>query len=841
MIRSLAGTMFLLLGLCAIALAGKASSSTPARQKHDFSQFITLDANGHFVNEHGPFIGYGVHYCQTLGGNNYYEVGDYDLAQMAADLDALATRGMTNVTLRVFWGVYVNAATRAKALDRWGKVLDLVQAHGLYASIWFDPVNSWPTQIPYEQRYEVALRQANWDLFLEHVRDFTGRYKDRKCIMAYNVNNEAVTQIYYETLNAQLPELLQRYQTFITQKYGTIQQFNAKWGTAYVSFQAIPLPTFNVTNAAFLGKEEQLVEYNYFRERFLTQRCQEAAAAIRGVAPNHLLMPGQLSGSSGIAALFEFTDLDRFTNYDILSSSAYPGDSRDGGFYKSFQSILMCLKITRPFKTFVRPAHLSENGIFDNPSGVRVSSQQMADWTLTSWADLVGDGALGMDIWDYITFAYPNRTSKPDPNGAQFTEIGKFTDALAGLDVKFAAPVPEVLILRNKAVNNSTRSTWLDQGNYMAIGDWLYQLHVPFDVRTEADIDQTILGKYKVIVLCDQTALYDDAFYAMMRSWAEGAPGRVIVGGMHQLQDAWFQPKSRCADMKYLTGIPSDGYSVPWHGVTGETLGFVFKQPFGTLAKDDRVTFTLVAQSWDIPKPLAATTEVIAEISSKPGTPLLIRNTLSNGNKVYTFGVPPGLVWWSVDGEPGPVLHDGMVPIYRQMLADAGVVPAFEAPTSLGVYVTSDKSGILFKDRYATPTDAIFTGDLGGSVYDTASCDVEASGKTTLHSPVRAHGYLVARRLPVVLAPQSGVTKISNVATAPDRASFSLSGPAKCGVTVSGLLVKASFKVLADGRTVQNIHSDDAGQVVFTMPAGSHTVSLITDNSRVGRTWDVYR
>ena len=59
----------------------------------------------------------------------------------------------------------------------------------------------------------------------------------------------------------------------------------------------------------------------------------------------------------------------------------------------------------------------------------------MAEWNQTNWADMVGDGATAMDLWDYSSFAFPGYLTKsgpPDYNGAQFVDCGNFTRAMAG-------------------------------------------------------------------------------------------------------------------------------------------------------------------------------------------------------------------------------------------------------------------------------------------------------------------------------------------------------------------------------------------------------------------------
>jgi len=793
------------------SLPGRVLRKTPL-----YTEFVTIDADGHFANEHGPFVGYGVNYNQIVDGTNYYGLDNYDMDLMDSDLADIAARGFTHVVLRMFWGLYVNETTRANALAKWQQALDLVEAHGLYAIIWFDPMNSWSSEIPGSQRYEVLVRDYNWGLFLDHVRDVVTRYSDRRCIIGWRSENESL-HINSTTWSSQLPELLARFQDFQRDKYGTIEALNAQWGSSYASFNDIPLPTDN--------SDPLLMEWNYFREWFIALRNQELAAEIRACDPNHLTFISGIGSVGGPSALFEHHNLDRFTNFNVLGNGYYPGDFNDGAFCISHQSIGHYLRTTRPFLSFDKPAMITEVGIWDDPDGVRVSDQEIADWILSHWVDCVGDGGVGMDIWDNLVIAY--RGGVPDANTAPMVDVEAFTTALAGVDTKFIAPAdPPVLLLRNKATNYSNASPWRDLGNYMAVGDWLYQLHVAFDVLSEANIDPAKLEEYRAVVICSQTQLYDDGVWAMLADWLESEAGRVLVTGLYSPQDSHFKPKTPCADMQYLLGLASTTYSTTWHGVDGELVDFVFVQDFGTLGVGHRVTFNMYASTWNIPTPLASTAEVVAEYSDRPGVPILIRNTLPNGSRVFTFGVPTGFVWWSLAGDLGPVEHDGMVPIYRRILAEGGVEPAFEAPTNLGVHISSDQSAILFKERYGEATGAILAAALGGAVYDVTSCDVAADGSVTLHESIRAHGWLVAKRLPMVLEPAFGWAHVEGVSISADNASFSLAGSSTCTVTLSSMAPSAMFSISVDGSETATASSDGAGVLFFDVPAGTHDVGV---------------
>jgi hypothetical protein len=315
----------------------------------------------------------------------------------------------------------------------------------------------------------------------------------------------------------------------------------------------------------------------------------------------------------------------------------------------------------------------------------------------------------------------------------------------------------------------------------------------------------------------------------MFRSWIEAKPGRVLVNGLYMPQDSHFKPKDPCADMKYLMGLKKEPYSytTSWAGVDLKELDFIFTEKFGSIKAGVRIPFKMQANTWNIPKAaMADSCKVLAEINSPAGVPLLIQNTLPNENKVYTFGIPTGFTTWALGLGLGPVAHDGMVPIYKQMLADAGVAPAFNAPTNLGVYVASDKSAILFKERYATVTDAIFTGDLGGAVYDVKACDVTTTGQVTLHEAIRAHGWRVAKQLPIKLAPTSVSSRIEVTTQTAKRVEFRLDGSSACGVTLSGLTPSYNHMIVIDGTEGKMMESDASGNLTFDVPAGNHVVSV---------------
>ena len=61
---------------CRLLLAGAlllalvlVTPAVHARPRPDYTQFVTIDADGHFVNEHGPFLGYGTNFDQFYTDN----------------------------------------------------------------------------------------------------------------------------------------------------------------------------------------------------------------------------------------------------------------------------------------------------------------------------------------------------------------------------------------------------------------------------------------------------------------------------------------------------------------------------------------------------------------------------------------------------------------------------------------------------------------------------------------------------------------------------------------------------------------------------------------------------
>lgn len=789
----------------------------------EFSQFVTLDADGRFVNEFGPFMGYGCNYSQTYPGIGGHDPGLYDMTRFQSDLRNLRARGFTHLVQRIYWGFYEEPDYLAapgqseiwlheEMVQRWEHALDLIEASGMYVVIWFDTGNSWPTDLPGEERYDTLWKRERFERFKEHARNFATRFRDRKVIMGWRSENENYP-LAWESVFAQPPELLGYWHDHLTAKYGDVGTLNAKWGSSYGAIGAIPLPTD--------WSDPLLMEYNYFREALVSERNQELAAELRAADPNHLILISNITGAGGGATLFEHHDFSLLDEFDVLGNAAY-ASTRNGGFSTGNDSILSLLKVLRPIQSFGVAGMITENGMHhdvDTPPELRVTHQQSADYIWSQYLDVVGVGAAGCDIYDNKTIAYDewySPTGVPAPDTVELRESERFIERVDGIDTKFAAWDAEVLILRSSAMGHSGQGAYADQGWYYVIGDWLYQLHVPFDVRAETTIDAALLSNYKAVIIADQYRLFDDSLWLLLRNWVEGAPGRVLVNGFWLEQDSHFQPKTPGADMRYLVGFDTSTYVTSYH--SGTTLTLQLPAPFGDIPAGTHCPYVMQGYTLDIPTPLDATAQVIALRSDKPAVPVLVENALPIGSRVYTFGMSPG--------EFSPVAHDGMVPMYREILDAAGVAPAFTAPTNLGVHLAGDHSALLFKERFAEATDEIFSGSLGGAVYDAALCEIGASGVVTLRESIRSYGWRVIRRLPVAVVPAGGVTSVAVTTGSLPVFACNVSGGDAATFTVDELIPSQDYLLAIDGAGTTTLTASAGGSLNFVVPAGVHTVAL---------------
>ena len=130
---------------------------------------------------------------------------------------------------------------------------------------------------------------------------------------------------------------------------------------------------------------------------------------------------------------------------------------------------------------------------------------------------------------------------------------------------------------------------------------------------------------------------------------------------------------------------------------------------------------------------------------------------------------------------------------------------------------------MLIKERYAEPVDALVTADLGGAVYDVEACDIAASGKVTLRGSITHHGWRLARRLNVTVAPQSGTTRVSVTDRGDGEYGIYLTGPASATIRVYALSPSTEYHVILDDQS-QTATTDATGVLTIDAPAGDYHV-----------------
>jgi len=782
-----------------------------------FDEFVTLDDDTkHFRNADGLFCGFGVNYCQRLDGKMGHAPSRFDLAVMESDLRQIRRIGFTHVVLRMNWGLLSRKETKAGALVHWKKVLDLVEQHGLYAQIWFDPLNSWPAEVQAKHRRQTIFRDRNWRLYLDWVAETVGRFKGRKCILAWRSENESLP-VDTATRHANDPELRTHFVNALKAHYRTVEHVNKAWGTAYAGFDSVKLP----------GKEHdlpdsaQLIDYNVlFHEPFIIERNQELARVIRKHDPNHLLFVSGIGAVGGrVGFLFEVHDVDKLTGFDVCGNGLY------GRFHpQGTGSLLHYARTVRKFLSLGKPAMITEVGTEIGKHG----RTYQRDWILAHFADAVGAGATAMDIWAYTSITDEDGNFRSTDNSTCHG-LGEFIRSVQG--TVFPQEQPQVLILKTKAEDYG-RWPWRCHGNAMMLGDFLYQMHVPYDVMTDANITPERLDRYSFVFVPSRSVLLAEPVWQMIDGWVRGKPNRGLAVGYFSPRSAALQPTTPRTMAKLMGFDPGAPHSVV--GVKDvQTLAFHFERPFGPFRAQGELElrFGGAGVLWNMPRQWADSAQIVATLrhTEAANMPLLVENRLANGSRVYSLAMRLGLVSWSLSMGMLQPTFDNLVPLYAEMLRRSGVTPRYAAPHNLGVYISKDNDAVIVKERMGIATRELLRSDrLGSFLYQGATVSLRRGRPPALLGPLRPRGVRVFRRVPIRVTKSSGEVGATALEHSRSAVHVKVESEGTTVLMIDGLEPNADFQltsVEAPSRRLRatTLDSDQQGQIVLTVEPSDGT------------------
>jgi len=748
-------------------------------------EFVTLDPETKYLKDaDGLFCGFGMNYNQVLDGKLHASPYAFDLDILEDDLSQIARMGFTHVVFRMQWGYFVEGEGRdpEAAYAKWEEILDRVGKHGLYAQIWFDSW-VWPGDMTLDDKFNIVIVDEFWRRYLEWVSEVTAHFKDNKVIMAWRSENESLG-VRTQARHAQHPALLGRFRDALGAHYRTVEKLNEAWGTGYAGFDEVKLPMPEDDATA------KLIDYNILlHEPFVIARNQELARVVRKSDPNHLLFISGIGAIGGrVGGLFEIHDIDKLTGFDVCGNGLY-GDFPPQGV----GSLLHHARTIRKFISYGKPAMITEVGI--SHSEGHPLRQLQKEWVLAHFADALGAGGTVMDIWDYTWITDPRGNYRSTDNVA-CRGVREFLQK-AGRQV-FAQESARVLILRSKAEDYGNWP-WRSHGNAQMVGDFLYQMHVPYDVITDANVTPERLRKYAFIFVPSQTVLIEEPVWRMIDNWLRSGTRGMAIGYI-QPQSRTLQPTSLPPAMAGLVGLDPDAA----HDVIGFTepqvLSVVFSRSFGPFQPGDVLNLNPGAHSelWDMPREWASSARVVATIKTGDNrvTPALVENRLPNGSSVYCTAFTGGLVPWAINHRVTQPTFDNMVPLYAEMLSRVGVAGEYDAPRSLGVYISKDDSTVIVKERMGrSTTDLLRSERLGRSLFSEASITLKSGEPALLSAELPPRGVRIFRRLPITVTDFTGRITARAWEFDPEYVELEISGKGPLTIALGGLKPEREYQI----------------------------------------------
>jgi hypothetical protein len=158
--------------------------------------------------------------------------------------------------------------------------------------LWFEELMSQDQQTihagyhyvtPMGRRFADALQRAN-DAFLT-------RYKDDWRLAGFHYYAGPSEGFLTDTppdISDYSPDARQKFQTYLAEKYNTIDKLNTAWGSQYASFGTvqIPLPQWDLP----VETSRPWADFHFFKVDFVSQRLDTLQADARKVDPNHVMM-----------------------------------------------------------------------------------------------------------------------------------------------------------------------------------------------------------------------------------------------------------------------------------------------------------------------------------------------------------------------------------------------------------------------------------------------------------------------------------------------------------------------------------------------------------------------
>ncbi len=744
--------------------------------------------------------------------NGQVSPGEFDLDRVDGDLRQLKDAGFNVIVIRAQWGELddTNPALFQANLAIYRRVFDLIEKHGLYAEVWC-AYNTVPPDViksgglgPQGRWFltNMAIQQRILD---HYIVPLARALADRPSLITWRWEFEGLGP----ELEHEDPYGLKLFQAFLARKYSDVASLNRVWGAPhqYTSFNDAPNYFEWAKRTGLLVDSPQggkmadrqktsqtamLTDLNDWRMEFRIEFLRKLNERLRPIMGGKILSVTGLGGGwGGWYPDFMMTSLGRcrrLSGMDIIGGvGAYPMPGTWQPELTKYQERCNAPFLTRPYDPIVTyagarnyltwgPAKASEIGMIVMPMGEKAQS----DYIMTQIIDGIGAGLTSCDVYESVSVTCSSpEDSEPHPHKV-LRDLRDLTRSLRGTVFDNQAAQSRILVLWNRA-DSDIAAPWRQYFAQAMVAHYVYQLHAPWDVATAGllslkdEPDKVNLNKYSLVIIPSQGRLlprgeikYADGSitqadaWGLLREWIGAKKGRVLFTGALGELDASGHPLANLPpEAAELTGLsgpfkrqrvarPSNMSVVKEDELASSTQKLFFTLPLGELKAGETVTYrdfdTTLAQ---LEKP--AQGEILARLGGPEGPPMLVRNTLDNGNAVYTAGFELG------PGEEGPWSNpptlDAMTPIYEALAAEAGIESPLgrQIPRNLGVYLSRDRSVMLFKEQFDRETSgtliriplAILPAEA--RQYTNVQTAVEGE-ELVVRGRVPARGVLIARR-----------------------------------------------------------------------------------------------
>jgi len=277
---------FPVLGLLLFATWPCLAQTSPITQTSQSLPKIVIGKDGRtFMTKTGqPFVPFGV---------NYYRPGTGWAPQLWKKFDAEATRkdflrmkeyGINCVRVFLTYGSFYTDPGQliSGGLEKFDEFLELAEQAGIYVhptgpDRWEGMPHWQPVTLADEQT--LSALESFWKLF-------AARYRGRNVIFAYDLKNEP-------EMNWEGPDFAQKWNAWLTAKYGTAEKLVAAWGaTNHLELGRVAIPSDKDKL-----KDRSLLDYQSFREGLADEWTRRQVAAIKSVDPQALVTVGLIQWS----------------------------------------------------------------------------------------------------------------------------------------------------------------------------------------------------------------------------------------------------------------------------------------------------------------------------------------------------------------------------------------------------------------------------------------------------------------------------------------------------------------------------------------------------------------